>query len=207
MLRVLTAIPLLSLLYACGPENTKAGTLSAITIDKPEPDSATGEQAKIAFGSLRFGMTEDEVYRLPEKDRDLIRTVGNERYSFTYLYDKKNKLFMVNLQGMPLDAYQWDKGVRDQALNLWQVISSKYGDPKELLSEYPAFAYMNPDEPKWLYQWEVGSKVIRVGVGRFLDNAEFVAICDIYHKEMLEAEKKAVKQRWEKKAKESSSEF
>lgn len=149
------------------------------------PDSVVKQQEKIAFGDLRFGMTEKEAERVGRKNIGYGVKIGNSEYYVSPLYDDHGQLYKVEISGSYRDADYLRTELQESHDNLVDVITAKYKEPTESKG-YPSILSLNAGYITWSNTWHVGGKTIKVGLGEAQDRAEFYPVCWIYDESMTE---------------------
>jgi hypothetical protein len=150
-------------------------------------DSATLEQEKIAFGKLRFGMLEKEYDKLPAKEKESHRKIGNDYYEISPYFDDSSRLYMVEITSTKKSANYLDTDVEESAENLHDVIAAKYGTG-EYKASFPSIIDFSPGYINTMYKWEIGNKLITVGAGEVSSGAEYYSFCRIQDQKMYNAQ-------------------
>lgn len=170
-------------------------SVGSLGSDKPRvaamTDSTIVKQQAIAFGSLKFGMSETEYKKLSKNEREYYQRIGEFSYHVTPSFDDSNRLYMVEFQSLSQDANYIDTDVRKGAENLIDVISAKYGDG-DYVGPYPSVIQFNSGFINWIRKWEIGKKKILVGAGEEQSGARFYSFCRIYDKELYNQQEKSL---------------
>jgi len=185
---LLTSNPDSALQYAKNVRNmVEAGELrSWPPIQKTTlPDSFITEQSQIAYASMRFGMSEKEVKKLPKKETEYFQTIGDHRYLLTPVYNNQGKLYMVTIKGYSKMATYLETEVNEEIKNLVEVISEKYGQP-EYISSLPNVLELDPGYLRWMRKWNIGNKTIKIGAGEESSSSEYYSVCWIYDQKMFD---------------------
>lgn len=162
-------------------------TVSRIN-NSSKDDSVNKQQEKIAFGNLRFGMSKKEYDHLPKKDQDYFQKIGNYEYMMEPFFDDSNRLYMLQFTTVSKDANYIDTYVKSSAQNFNDVISAKYGSG-ELLNTFPSILEFQSGYIRWMYQWQIGNKIIKIGAGEVSSGSEFYSICWIYDNKLYDQQK------------------
>lgn len=150
---------------------------------KSIPDSVVKKEEKIAYGAIRFGITEETYYKLPESKRPYSDKIGNERYYLALSFDNENRLYLVAFSSSPEKAADYDSKVKNAVDNLIVGNTKKYGRPN-VIQEFPSLDMLDPGYIRWMREWSIGLKKIKLGVYEVESGAGYNAICWIYDKEL-----------------------
>jgi hypothetical protein len=173
------ALILLLTLASCKSNDAGNSDYSNVTItpqpEKPKYDSATLATTKYAYKDIEFGVSEKEYDKQRHK---LSEEIGIFEYDITPRYGDDKKLYLLEITGQPKSADYFDTEVQRQKDNLVSSITKKYGTP-DSEDAYPSFSVMKTGYIHFTDTWEIGSKIIKVGVYS-TTNYKYCAVCWIY---------------------------
>ncbi len=147
----------------------------------PKYDSTILASQKIAYGNIQFGMKEKEFDKLKSKDAKFSQIIGSEVFFFNYEFDNNSELYFLRITGLSKDANYIETEIKEQTETLIDVLTKKYGQP-EYLGGFPSILSLRSGMINFMSSWEIGNKVIKVGVGEEQRTAEFYSSCWIYDK-------------------------
>lgn len=202
------------LLFGCGHNiNTAdkqriADSLLADSIAKVDSINLVHEQelAQIAYGGAMFGMSIEEVAKIPffmpQNDwfvstktiSKTFDTIGRFTYVVQLRFNDTNQLYEVDYYTGMVTADQIATYVMDRVDNFKNIIVQKYGEPHSI-NNIPSLFDYKPGILMWIYEWEIGSKRIEIGIKESIQGAEYGMEAQIYDfdlmlKTMIEYEKK-----------------
>lgn len=134
---------------------------------------------KKAYGPVFFGITKKEYKRL--KNWDYLQSIGNGRYLITPIYNDNDSLYMLQLEGITKTANFYETEVKEGFDNLVSIIESKYKAADDVRG-YPSFLSMKPGYIQWSSTWNLGDKIIKIGVGE--TESQYYPVCWIYSSKM-----------------------
>lgn len=138
-------------------------------------------QAMTAFGEIKFGMSSDTVQSIIGKtlDQGKSKLLGAFNYTFSPSFNDAGQLYMLQLQTASESSLQLESSVRAKVDNLKQIITTKYGEPKESFGYPNDFAFVET-QIQWTNVWEFDTKTIKIGVAAETEGSRYKAICWIY---------------------------
>jgi len=163
------------------------------------------KQAKIAYGTLKFGMYENAVENYMKKNFrwGMYKELGDYEYTFFTFYNKSNRLYMLVIETKYETANFIDNKIKSKMDNLVRIVSSKYGVPNHTYS-FPDIFDFKPGYIKWTNTWDIETKKIKIGLSENSEGSTYNVTCWIYDEPMREAEKnkykKGLNQKIEKEA-------
>ena len=129
-----------------------------------------------AFAEASFGMPIEEVSRLPHfnnyiKDGSSLlinnERIGKYEYRVKLLFGNDDELYLVTFSTTENSTEDFFNTYTKQAvLNFSSVIRKKYGEPNLVVFAYPQLSEMEDGYYMQTEGWEIGKKVITVGVAR-----------------------------------------
>ncbi|MDP3445671.1 MAG: hypothetical protein Q8T08_22650 [Ignavibacteria bacterium] len=139
------------------------------------------DQAMTAFGEIKFGMIRDTVQSIMKKtfDQGKSKVLGAYNYSFAPSFNDAGQLYMLQLQTASESSLQLESSVRAKVDNLKQIITTKYGDPKESFGYPDDFAFVET-QIQWTNVWEFDTKTIKIGVAAETEGSRYKVICWIF---------------------------
>ncbi|MFN0293024.1 hypothetical protein [Pedobacter helvus] len=124
-------------------------------------DSLIKATENIAIGETKFGISEKEFNQLHPDS--LIILEGNI-YTLTSFFNKSKKLNMIYLMDtVTVDNTKFDKELFNRMDLLKQHFVKTYGEPQQDRG-YPKQAKMKNGKAFEAYKWEIGKKLIAVGI-------------------------------------------
>lgn len=160
-----------------------------------EEQAKIREEEKKAFAGATFGMSINEVMRIPFYKDDFYKSnheeikgfdvyIGRESYSVRLLF-RDNELYRVLFTNPPQIARYLDTSIKNDVENLKGVIEGACGAPTTRYN-YPSVIDLNEGMVSWVYKWEIGKKSIRVGVSEDFDGFDYNVYAEIINKEVEE---------------------
>lgn len=162
-----------------------SGNLKWPTLSTSKNDPFVEEQAKIAFGSIRLGMSKKSFDSLPYEERSNVQTIADLEYFLNPYFDNNDKLYMVVIESGKRNATLIDTELKKKALNLGNVISKKYYAYEKYLSEYPSILDVKSGTVKFYEKWEIGDKRINLGLSEMGNESLYYIYCEIYSDSLL----------------------
>lgn len=142
-------------------------------------------QSMIAFGAMKFNMTEEEVSKLPYGETKIMQSIGGYNYFISPRYDDNGKLYMIQIETNNESANYIDTDLKNKAMVLRDVISEKYDDYENALYKYPSIIDMKTGTINFFNSWKIGSKHIKLGLGEASTGSEYYVHCRIYNEELF----------------------
>lgn len=135
---------------------------------------------KRAYKNFQFGLPYKEFKK--DKTFNYYDSIGEYQYKVHPYFNNDENLYMINIESTyPRTANYYDTEVKDQHRNLVTVISEKYGSADQITA-YPSFLDMHPGRIQFNNTWNLGDKIIRIGVAE--DENTYYAVCWIYSERM-----------------------
>jgi hypothetical protein len=150
------------------------------SLNKTVNQSFIDSQSKVAFGSIRFGMTSKEYNNLPYDDRKNVQLVGDYEYFLNPNFDNNDRLYLLIIESGKRDANYIETELRNKAFNLGNVISKKYLDYEVFTHKYPSIISLDPGKVTYFEKWEVGDKKINLGLAEVSTGSLYYNYCEIY---------------------------
>ncbi len=147
--------------------------------DNPE---FTKEQSQIAFGDMKFGMSQTEA----NKASKLNYPIGGHTFSTYQFYTEDDELYFIQVYATKKTANYIDNELRNQWYVLRQTISDKYGEG-DFLNSYPSIFDFSPGRMLFTHMWEIGTKVIKLGLSEEKSGSRYQVKCWIYNEPVYEA--------------------
>lgn len=144
-------------------------------------DTLSLASQNVAYGKIKFGIKRKEFDKIKEGDAAYFQDIGSDRFVFSYLFDYKDELYFLNIHGFSKDASYLDTEIKHETETLIDVLSKKYGEP-EYLAPFPSILNLHSGRIAFMRSWNVGNKIMKVGVGEQQNTSEFYSCCWIYDK-------------------------
>lgn len=142
---------------------------------------------KTAFGELMFGMEKDSVLKKGSKRQQL----GKFSYNFNYSFNNENRFFKLRLVSDGVRALEFDTQLKNRYDNLFKIIHTRYGEPVNKNS-YPSVFDVQEHKKYQISKWVQGTKEISMGLQQNGMNS-YSVYCEIFDKNMDEAEQQRLK--------------
>lgn len=144
---------------------------------------AKKEQAQYAYDNIKFGTTKEEYNKI-EKEKKLDKgiTINGVNYDFYAKFNQEDSLYMVIITSEYLMSNYFDNKLREMVENLNDAIKEKYGEP--YCYDLPKLYEMKPNMVRWMYEYEIDKKFIKIGISENSEGYEYNVYCEIYDREM-----------------------
>lgn len=178
------AILMLVTVFSCKDKTTQPSDLineAANTAAAKQDKKYDSIDQKKVFGSMVFGMTRKQVAKI--KDYNYMDSIGAYQYYFHDYYTKNDSLYFLEIESASRSANYFDTETKDQYVTLRYEIVKKYGEP-HIDKGHPDFLSMRPKRIQFTNTWNIGDKIIKVGIGE--NENQYYACCWIYSESMKE---------------------
>lgn len=158
---------------SCGNITTKKPVEINIvkTKDEIRQDSIKKQEELIVFGSIRFGMSNPEFEKSKNEFMEKCkvyygtcngcyqRKIGDYEFLRIYGYFYKEKLYYVEISGMPIGYEVYDNNMKIEYDGLFNVLKNKYGNPTSDIG-FPSWTSVSDGKPYGSVLWLLGDKTI-----------------------------------------------
>jgi hypothetical protein len=152
-------------------------------IEQARVDSIEREEEIKVVGDIRFGMKPNDFEvrkdELMENCKVLSLQLGDSKYydykigeyKFTKIYGEfyEGKLYFVQFSGKYTEYKYYEETMKKQAVALYKVLSSKYGEP---VQDYgiPVWYTLKDGDSYCAAYWKLGDKVVQMKIENFRSN-------------------------------------
>ncbi len=147
-------------------------------------ESAAFEQMqKTAFAGFTFGMKETEAEDInPGKEK-----LGKFNYRFSPQFDGNDELYKLTLSSEGVKTIKFETDLLVNYNNLYKIVETRYGKPLAS-KKFPSIFDVQSSKKYLMSKWEQGTKNIQISLVENSLNS-YAVVCDIFDKNMSEAEK------------------
>ncbi|CAM4272893.1 hypothetical protein SAMN06265348_109312 [Pedobacter westerhofensis] len=205
-MKIIITLSIGALFASCSqsnPNNILDTVITTVNTDSIKRAAKFQSTSEIAYGKVKFGITKKAYDKLmPE----MSNKIGAYDYMFLPQYDKQGKLMGIFIQSYKETANYIDNKLTDELNNLRDVIKAKYEDPT-IDHGKPEFFNFKPGMVQYQYDWELGSKMITIGLCEEEGGSEYRAVCYIYNDTMMQAFKDSESKKSEQVKKAAANNF
>ncbi len=125
-----------------------------------EPESLNNITTEFDIENLYLGMPETDA-RLSS---NRIIKISDYEYKIRLHYNAEKRLDKIEMSGNQEDAMAIDASIKNQIIQLKEILSEKNGAPTAL-KDYPNFLELDEEKVNNIYKWELPTKLILIGIG------------------------------------------
>lgn len=186
MKKTIIVIALASIFLSCSNSSTKstdnADSLNTDNADSLKTSTIDTAAAKIAYGSMNFGISEKEFKKtLP----NTLNKIGSYEYAFYPRFSNDDKLYLLEIATVSKPATEIESYLEPFAENLVKVLTNKYGLPTESRAKLDFFDF-KPGTIQWQHYWKIHTKTLKIGISENYTGGTYRTLLWIYDEPAFE---------------------